>query len=459
MTLKATDRNMTPGNWQIGGSTGPLLKPASTTVIEARDAADSIYAILRSNVTPAGNNDVLVFQNATTAGSTGASKLARMDASTGRLVLGQLPQFSATDLIWGRSTAGAGTAEEIACTSTGRSILAAASMAAIVSLLSLVIGTNTQAFSQKLTDIAALAVTIGNIQVATGSTWASRSRAGSYGSGTGGAHTVSGTETETTSRAWSNFTCGNGNTYITAGFPQSVNGTLTVASGGIISDDGTAAATSTGGAALTAQGARAAVGGGGNGRNTSGVGSNGTGATANTGFLVEWGTVPVAGAGGTATSAGGTGANGNAGSLGQFCTPALIFSGGAIANASPTLRRVGSAGGGGGGGCNVGTGTAVSGGGGGGAGVVWISCYILTGGGLIRAKGGAAAAASGVTGNGAAGGGGGGTGGIVLVACWDSSGWSGSVASAGGAKGTGLGGGADGADGGNGQATLFTEAA
>ena len=52
----------------------------------------------------------------------------------------KIQNVSATDKVLGRSTAGAGTVEEIACTSAGRSMIGAASAAAQTALLSAVVG-------------------------------------------------------------------------------------------------------------------------------------------------------------------------------------------------------------------------------------------------------------------------------------------------------------------------------
>lgn len=70
------------------------------------------------------------------------AEIADLAVSTGKLAnsavtYAKLQNLSATDKLLGRSTAGAGVAEEIACTAAGRAMLAAATAAAQAALLSL----------------------------------------------------------------------------------------------------------------------------------------------------------------------------------------------------------------------------------------------------------------------------------------------------------------------------------
>jgi hypothetical protein len=75
----------------------------------------------------------------------------------------KIQNVSATDRLLGRSTAGAGDIEEIVCTSFGRAILDDASVAAQRSTLGLAIGTDVQAFNDRLADIAGATFAQGNV--------------------------------------------------------------------------------------------------------------------------------------------------------------------------------------------------------------------------------------------------------------------------------------------------------
>lgn len=67
-----------------------------------------------------------------------------------------LPYLTATDRLLGRSTSGAGVAEEITCTAAGRAILDDADATAQRATLGLVIGTNVQAYDAELAALAGL---------------------------------------------------------------------------------------------------------------------------------------------------------------------------------------------------------------------------------------------------------------------------------------------------------------
>jgi len=66
----------------------------------------------------------------------------------------KIQNVSATDKILGRSTAGAGSIEEITCTSTARSLLDDTSTSAMRTTLGLAIGTDVQAYDSDLTDLS-----------------------------------------------------------------------------------------------------------------------------------------------------------------------------------------------------------------------------------------------------------------------------------------------------------------
>lgn len=100
----------------------------------------------------------------------------------------KMQDVSATDMLLGRSTAGAGDTEEIACTAFARSILDDANEATFKATVNLEIGTDVQAYDADLSAIAALAKTDGNIIVGDGAAWVAESGATartSLGLGTG----------------------------------------------------------------------------------------------------------------------------------------------------------------------------------------------------------------------------------------------------------------------------------
>ena len=85
----------------------------------------------------------------------------------------KMQDVSATDKLLGRSTAGSGDVEEIACTVFGRSIIDDASEAAFKATVNLEIGTDVQAYDATLTSIAALGTAADKIAYTTAlDTWA-----------------------------------------------------------------------------------------------------------------------------------------------------------------------------------------------------------------------------------------------------------------------------------------------
>ena len=85
-----------------------------------------------------------------------------------------MQNVSATDKLLGRSTAGSGDVEEIACTAFARSILDDADEATFKATVNLEIGTDVQAYDADLAAIAALTATSDNFIQAKSSAWASR---------------------------------------------------------------------------------------------------------------------------------------------------------------------------------------------------------------------------------------------------------------------------------------------
>ena len=267
-----------------------------------------------------------------------------------------------------------------------------------------------------------------------------------YGDGSDGTPSLgAGTTTLTRDTYYQDCTVGAGTVIATAGYRLYVRGTLTIASGGIISDDGAAGGSMSGGAALGARGTlNSDSGGGGAGRNTVGTGANG--GTPATNVWHNMGS-PFAGGNGGAGGAQGGGTGGTpsvrAASAGNIRHAWSAMIGHPMAG-SGTAQPGGGGGGGAAGGCdNV---SAVSGSGGSGGGSVCVVARILNNNGTIRANGGAGSAASGTAGN--AGGGGGGSGGWVSVVCGKLIA-TGTVQALGGSGGAGYG--ASGTSGQNGQ--------
>jgi len=233
---------------------------------------------------------------------------------------------------------------------------------------------------------------------------------GWFGDGIDGDVTISNTVTLTKEMYYKNLTITSTGTLKPAGFRIFVSGTLTIASGGSINDDGNAPNVGVGGLVLNARQTLGFAGGAGGNGGTAGVGAAGGGPGGNS-SLNAAGLAPVGGAGG----AGGINAGGIAGSAAQ---PVQLqrWNGtawqqqGRFNNGTAQGLFNGGAGGGGGGSNNN---SALGGGGGGGAGGVWLAARYIFNSGRISANGANGANGSGTLGD--AGGGGGGAGGLVCV--------------------------------------------
>ena len=172
------------------------------TPVNATDAATKAYVdglFVPSIATIENATQTVQILNPTTLRVDGADGLSLTEPSTGvaRLDLVSVPyaalqDVSATDRVLGRSTAGAGDIEEIACTAAGRALIDDASASAQRTTLGLVIGTDVQAWDADLDAVAALAATAGMLSRTGAGAFAARTLTGtasniSVADGTGAA--------------------------------------------------------------------------------------------------------------------------------------------------------------------------------------------------------------------------------------------------------------------------------
>lgn len=138
------------------------------------------------------------------SGSTiGFGTIATAGIADDAVTYAKLQNISAQYRILGRSSSGAGNAEELTTSADMVSLLASANYAAARTNLSLTIGTNVQAWDANLDQIAALGVTKGSILVADGSAWTA------LAVGTDG-HLLTADSTQTAGIKWAAGTGGSG---------------------------------------------------------------------------------------------------------------------------------------------------------------------------------------------------------------------------------------------------------
>jgi hypothetical protein len=234
-----------------------------------------------------------------------------------------------------------------------------------------------------------------------------------------------------------------------------VRGTLTIAAGGSIDDNGFSATNQVGRTGFVARNYLGGQGtNGGSGWSIVAVNqATGLNAIDNTNCsLNATNTAPVGGNGGNSLTRNG----GQRGLAPQNAIPQKWS--GRILDGRGSFGAFNGSGGGGGGGITVSvytSGTFISGGGGSGAGIVWIAAATVANSGNISANGGNGANASLGVGTGSCGGGGGGGGGLVAIITRSTT-IGGTVSAAAGTGGTGAGiGGTNGANGVDGQYVLM----
>jgi hypothetical protein len=234
--------------------------------------------------------------------------------------------------------------------------------------------------------------------------------AGYFGDGVDGDATIVGTTTLSKETYYNNLTISSTGVLKPNGYRIFVKGTLTIAAGGSINDDGNGG---TGGTGATLLSARNYLGGGGGAGGNGGinaVGSAGGGSGGNS-STNDLGAIPAGGAGGAGgANAGGVGGGAAGPAQGQRWSGQSWALAGRFANGTSFGLWNGGSGGGGGGSNNL---LATGGGGGSGAGIVWLSARYIANSGRISANGGKGADGTGTAGD--SGGGGGGGGGLVLV--------------------------------------------
>lgn len=130
------------------------MNAVPAALLTAWTAVNRRLGLLRLNGD--GKIDASLFPTLTLSGDVTGSGTTAIVATIANdaVTYAKMQNVSATDKLLGRSTAGAGDVEEIACTSFGRALLDDASVAAQRTTLGLVIGTDVQAYDAELAALA-----------------------------------------------------------------------------------------------------------------------------------------------------------------------------------------------------------------------------------------------------------------------------------------------------------------
>ena len=156
MTEGTTTKILTDSERTLIGSALQSIAPNSITSTELDATTTTSLGLADTALQSIAPNSIGSTElDATTTTSLGKADTALQSytISSDEVVYDMIQDVTATDKILGRSTAGAGTVEEITCTSAGRALIDDADASAQRTTLGLAIGTNVQAYSSTLDDI------------------------------------------------------------------------------------------------------------------------------------------------------------------------------------------------------------------------------------------------------------------------------------------------------------------